>query len=129
MAAGSRTVNAPQVVRGHEVVRYDIDWTSDASGNVSALEGLHVKPGKVIQVEFVPGAGGVQPTDLYDMTISDANTGTDYIQGAGANLSNAVSKLSVFTLPALYDGIDELKLNISNAGAAKQGRVTLWIGA
>lgn len=69
------------------LTRYTIAWTCSAGGAVSG-DSFNVKTGELVEARFTPGAGGVQPTDLYDLTMTDAD-GTDVLAGTGANLSNA----------------------------------------
>lgn len=118
-------------------------WTSDASGNVTyALTGGGAagSPGAQIsgyleRVVFVPGTGGDQPTNLYSVTLKDAN-GIDMLAGQGASLANNANthvKPSVpmkdgtttSTAPIALD--DVLTLGVSAAGNAKQGTVILYV--
>lgn len=104
---------------------YTIPWTSDASGNANGTTFSLLAWGRVVQVEFTPGAGGVQPTTLYDITLNDTRS-IDYIGGAGANLSNTVSTVLTTTNPTIVGGIT-LELSVTNAGNAKQGTVVIWV--
>jgi hypothetical protein len=58
---------------------------------------LDIKRGRILQAKFVPGAGGSVPTDLYDVTLADAD-GADLLLGLGgdrsATLAQAVPALS-----------------------------------
>lgn len=118
-------------------------WTSDASGDVTyelvgsgkvSGSGNYVS-GYLERVIFVPGAGGVQPTDLYDVTIIEEN-GLDVLAGQGANLSQSSAShvkpsvpmtdgTTTSTAPIALDNI--LTLNVSNAGNAKSGTVILYL--
>jgi hypothetical protein len=124
VAAGSIVLTATAVTRN--VTKYQMAWTSDASGNVSGNATSLIGPGYIIKAEFVPGAGGTQPTNLYDVVFNDAN-GVDLLNAAGADLSNATSKLIQFNPPLYHDGATALDLVVSNAGNAKTGTLYLWV--
>src|SRR5689334_18450439 len=85
MAAILTTTLAPYQ-GGPPVRRYTLAWTSHTDGSVH----INTDPilGESVRVEFVPGAGGTQPTDLYDMVLLDT-AGIDVLAGQGANLSNS----------------------------------------
>jgi hypothetical protein len=108
-------------------------WTSDASGNASASRDF--VSGQIVRAVFIPGSGGVQPTNAYDITITDDDS-RDVLQAQGADLSNsAASEVSPGT--PLKDGTTTsvvpkavcgaLTLNVSNAGNAKSGTVVLYL--
>lgn len=104
-------------------------WTSDASGNADKITDS-VLDGEVLQLETVPSGGGTQPTDLYDITITDENS-VDVLSGAGANRSNA-SNQSVWPVTAVGayapSGVrGKLTLNVSNAGNTKSGTAILFV--
>ena len=107
-------------------VSYTIPWTSDAAGNANATTFQVTNWGRLVQVEFSPGAGGTQPTALYDIVLNDAR-GVDYLSGSGANLSNTVSTLVTPAAPVLV-GSATLELQVSNAGITKSGTVVVWVG-
>ena len=103
-------------------------WTSDASGAVSG--NTFTMAGKILQLKIVPGAGGVAPTALYDMTIMDADglsllvrSGVDY----GADLSATAPGALAIDPPLVVDTRTTLDIHIANAGNAKQGTVTFWV--
>lgn len=121
-AAGTATVTFATPVPGYAT--YSIAWTSTAGGAVSA-NSFTIRPGRIVQIEFAPGAGGVQPTDLYDVTLVDSRS-IDYLAGSGANLSNATSTV-VSKDPALITAGATLDLVVANAGNAKSGTVTIWV--
>lgn len=106
-------------------VKYSLAWLSDASGAVSANPATFTG-GILIQVKFVPDAGGTAPTTLYDVTLVDTD-GVDYLAGAGANLSATVSTVVRPAAPLILDGTGTLDLVVSAAGNAKGGTVLLWI--
>src|SRR5882724_9902248 len=120
--AGSITVTTSNVGAG--VTKYSVAWVCDASGVVSSAS-WSIKAGHIWQVNQLPDAGGTQPTDLYDMTIGDANS-ADILGGTGANISNAGP---TYRVPLIGDGTNFNKklyaeagtvtLTIANAGNAK----------
>lgn len=123
--AGSIVVTASKV---GEFTKYSVAWTSDGSGNVSA-NSFSVKTGELSQATFIPGSGGTQPTDAYDMTIADVN-GVDILGGGGANLSNATPTsvacpISTYFRRHFEEGT--LTPLISNAGSAKTGTIVLLV--
>lgn len=122
-AVGTLTPTTTAIGSNH--VKISLAWTSTAGGAVSG-NGVTVPRGRLVQVEFVPGSGGTQPSDLYDVTLVDTRS-LDYLGGGGANLSNATSTIQSWDPPVLLDGTSQLDLVVANAGASKTGTVTLWI--
>jgi hypothetical protein len=121
-ATGTATLTTSD--QGGGVTKYAIAWVSTAGGAVSANT-FSVK-GRVLQVKVLPDSGGTQPTDLYDLTIVDADS-VDVINGAGANLSNATGKYIQLDPPLILDGTT-LDVVIANAGNAKGGTVEIFVG-
>lgn len=113
------------------VKKLALDWTSSVGGAVQEIPSRTVS-GEILRVVFVPGAGGVQPSDLYDVTLLDAD-GLDVLAATGANRSNAnksqacplIGDGTTTDKPIAVDG--PLTLTIANAGDAKQGRVALYL--
>jgi len=123
--AGSITVTTSKV---GGLTKYSVAWLSDASGVVSANT-FNVIAGELQQVTFIPDSGGTQPSDLYDMTLTDAD-GVDILSGGGANLSNAtttkiVPAISTYFRRTLAAGAYTPVL--ANAGNAKGGTVVLLV--
>lgn len=100
------------------------DWLSDASGNADLVT-TAAYDGVIQRLVTVPDGGGTQPTDLYDLTITDGD-GLDVLLGAGANRSNASTQQVASSSLGVVAG-DTLTLNISNAGNAKGGVTHLYI--
>ena len=90
--AGSISVATSDLKSG--VTKYAVTWTSDASGDVNTND-FAMKMGTVIAVEFVPGAGALAPTDLYDVDLLDEEGVTMFDNGGGttigANLSSTLA--------------------------------------
>lgn len=135
--AGSITVTSSEVAGGAGVRKYSIAWTSDAAGAVSGNT-VEISAGTIIAVEFVPGTGGVQPTDLYDVTFTDAEGVNMFDDGAGtsvgANLSNATASHKVpfvgggsvtYVRQWLHGG--DYTPVVAAAGNAKQGQIDLYV--
>jgi hypothetical protein len=131
--AGSVAVTTEDLGGGY--TKYSIAWVSSAGGAV-AENAVAVKRGHIHQVEFIPNGGGTQPTDLYDVTLLDAiSGGADFLNGIGADLSNANRKIGV---PLLGDGTTEnqrifwqgadLYPTVANAGASKGGTIVIVMG-
>jgi hypothetical protein len=130
MAAAGSIV---ETFQGHRSVKtLALAWTSSAGGAVSGIATAEKLSGELLRVAFIPGAAGVQPTDAYDVTLTD-DDGFDVLGGKGANLSNATAS-SICPLvgdgtttvrPFAIDG--NLNLVVANAGAAKAGTVKLYI--
>lgn len=126
-AVGS--IVATQVTH-RSVKSLSLAWTCSAGGAVSGIQSPAVD-GELLGVVFTPGAGGVQPTNAYDVTLLDGD-GFDVLAGLGANLSNATASRVV---PLVGDGVTtnqraalsaSLELRVANAGATKSGTVTLY---
>ena len=110
-----------------------INWTSDSTGAVSAVlaraSGTQIKfAHTLLQVAFKPGTTPNQPTDLYDVTLTNA-AGVDVLGGLGANLSNANAKqetpITSNGFPFVLAG--PLTLNVTNAGNAKSGSIFFFV--
>ncbi|MBI4499456.1 MAG: hypothetical protein HY689_16330 [Chloroflexi bacterium] len=107
------------------VRKVTLEWTSDASGNADATT-TKAFTGEVVRAVQLPDSGGTQPTDLYDVTVTDSD-GADVLHGLGANLSNAAT-----TQKAQKDGLgavaaSKLTLNVSNAGSGKGGKAIVYL--
>jgi hypothetical protein len=96
-------------------------WTSSAGG-VADLVTSRSYYGEVLALVTDPGS--TAPDDNYDLTITDSE-GFDVLQGAGANRDTANTETAVPTATSVAFGT--LTLNVSNAGAAKDGVAILYI--
>lgn len=123
--AGSITVTTSQA---GSLVKYSIAWLCTAGGAVSANT-FSVTAGELVQVGFVPDSGGTQPTDLYDVTLTDPN-GIDILGGTGANLSNATASVAVPAVSTYFRRTLEAGAYtpvVANAGNAKGGTIVLLL--
>lgn len=108
-------------------------WTSDASGNFS--ENIILR-GWLVEIEFIPGTSGSQPSDLYDMTLLNA-AGRDVLatpSGTKTSIGKDLSNAAAVSYPEPMTGIPIIKyLNgsyaatIANAGNAKSGTIVYTI--
>lgn len=109
--------------------KYEIPWTSDASGAASATT-PHMN-GLVFAVKHVPGSGSSQPTDGYDVTVSDSDGITVATSTSCSNSSaewvpvQLVSQSDYKYSNPPVDGV--LTVTIANAGSAKSGKVVIYI--
>lgn len=125
--AGSITVTTSDAGRG--ITKYSIAWVCSAGGAVDTNT-FNVKAGEIIQAGFIPDGGGTQPSDLYDVTMLDANS-RDVLEGEGANLSNATATAKTPKVNSLFRRFVEagaLTPTVANAGNAKGGTIVLLIG-
>ena len=104
-----------------------ITWTLTSAADGSATSATTYRyNGIVHRAIFKPDSGGTQPTDAWDITITDGDT-VDVLTGLGANLTNAstVQKANI-------DGLGDVKsslltANLTNAGDSKGVTVILYI--
>lgn len=118
--AGSITTTTSDL--GGGISKYSVAWVSSAGGVVSANT-LDMKRGYLVQAKFVPDSGGTQPTDQYDVTLTDTS-GVDIFGGAGANLSNAAASIAELSLLLEADAYTP---TIANAGNVKGGTIILLV--
>lgn len=133
--AGTVAVAAADIGGGYTC--YTIAWVASAGGAVSENP-VTIKRGRFHQVEFVPDAGGTQPTDAYDLTLLNAiSGGFDFLLGVGADLSNANRKVVAPVAAAsgvgsgagpIFHRGGDLYPTIANAGNAKGGTIILTVG-
>jgi hypothetical protein len=105
---------------------YTLALLSTAGGAVSGNPQVLI-PGRLVQVKVKPDTGGTQPTDLFDLTLLDAD-GVDLLGGSGANLSNAAAVI-LGSDPPIYVTGGTVDPVLANAGNAKGVTVTLVVQA
>jgi hypothetical protein len=140
-AAGTVALSVTNVGGGTGALKCQMAWTSDASGNVTG-DSLNLPAGSILNVQFVPGAGGTQPSDLYDIDLLNANGTSVFDDGSGtsigANLSNtaATDKVPFINGAATTfvrawiegsGGGSPYQLTVANAGNAKKGTVNIFV--
>lgn len=108
------------------------DWVSDAAG---VCTGNSKKlSGRIARVTFVP-SGTATPTNNYKLKLLDEDS-FDVLMGYGeaglsdTNTTAVIPRIGdavggVPSYPVVIDG--KLTVNVSNAGNAKAGRVTLYL--
>lgn len=116
------------------VNRIALAWTCTSGGAVSGNASATIS-GTILKVQFIPGSGGDQPTNAYDVTLTDT-AGIDVLAGQGADLSNSTPTSVIPGVP-LKDGTttsvgpcvvnDPLTLVVANAGSVKSGTVVLYV--
>ncbi len=123
VAVGTVTVTSSTSVTAG-ITTYTLAWTSNAAGAVSGNP-FTVKRGYIVSAKIVPSAV-TAPTDLYDVTLIDANS-VDILNSLAADQSTSLGRYFLFDPPLYLDGTQQLDLVIANAGNAKLGTVTLWV--
>lgn len=116
------TVTATERISG-TVRKLVFAWTSDGSGDADG-ESSQVYDGEIVGLTTIPDGTAV-PTVDYDVVVNDAE-GHDVLLGAGADRSATVTEhVARASLAAVAQST--LTLVVSNAGAAKQGTVILYV--
>lgn len=133
--AGSIVVSTSEVT--HNLLRYRVAWTSDASGDVNGNT-FTMSVGTIFAVEFLPGAGADAPTALHDADLLDANSMSLFDDGSGtsigANLSatDGVHKIPLVGLITVsvyrrwFHG-GEVQLTVTGAGDSNKGIVDIYV--
>lgn len=108
--------------------KYSMAWLSHTDGTISNTVSLPLS--ELQAVEYVPDAGGTQPSDLYDLTMTGPAGGADVLGGTGANLSQTnasqvVPAVSTYFRRLLTPGT--YTLVGANCGNAKGGTVIFWL--
>ena len=107
------------------VKRIQWDWLcTDAGAVLSSTTKAY--DGLLERVVFVPDAAGTQPTDQYDVTITDPD-GNDVLAGLGADLSNAATVVKTHANGLTAVSGQVLTLNVAAAGNAKGGNVIVYL--
>lgn len=119
--------------------RYECDWLSHTDGTINNklqdADGNDINfDGVLMRVTFVPDAGGTQPSDLYDLTLTD-DYSMDVLAGQGSNLSQTASTDvspaitctdGTYSAPVPFTIHGELTLVGAACGNAKGGKVILY---
>jgi len=113
------------------VQKYSFDFLSDDAAGTASASTTRLN-GVIGRVCFESDAGGTQPDDNWDVTLTD-DTGFDILVGAGANVDRSATQCIV---PMIQDSdgtnqsvvlIDDIiDLAVSNAGNAKGGIVHIY---
>ena len=97
-------------------------WTSTAGGAADKVT-VSAYYGEVLALVTIPDGTAV-PTNLYDLTVTDAE-GYDVLQAVGADRSSSATETANPTKKTA--GFGTLTLNVTNAGNAKSGVAILYI--
>ena len=98
-------------------------WTSDGSGDASEAT-TKAYDGKLIGLTTIPDAVAAPSVD-YDIVVTDSDD-HDVLLGAGADRhTSATEHVAQASLGAVAGS--KLTLVVSNAGAAKEGVVVLYV--
>ena len=119
------------------VFKYEVTWVSDASGNVGGST-FPLKTGTIVAVEFVPGAGALAPTTLYDIDLLDAEGVTLFDDGSGTSIGSNLSATEAshrvplvglvgVTIYRRWHHGGEVQLAVSGAGDSNAGTVNVYI--
>lgn len=119
---------------GGQLSKIDWTWTSDASGDASGVS-TTVVPGVLYSISTTPSTSAV-PTDNYDVVVQNQVTGTDgsavviaadRAGGLVANRDSVDTELVEFWPSGVYTAQGKIKVVVSNAGAAKSGRIVVTV--
>ena len=105
-----------------DIQKVTLSWTCTDAGVVTQTT-TQALDGRIVRVEVIPGTTTAQPTDAFDMTLTNP-AGYDQLYGQGADLSNVNTTVIV---NVGYAASEKLTLNISNAGNAKSGVTVLYL--
>jgi hypothetical protein len=120
--AGTVTITEERIAPIHKVT---FVWLSSAGGAADGTTTGYYN-GEIVRVVQIPDAAATQPTDQYDVIVTDDDN-ADALVGLGANLSNAatVQKVAADKLGTVANA--QLTLGVTNAGNAKGGKTILYI--
>ena len=111
-------------VKHGSVTEIKFAWTSAAGGTTSGTT-VNYYNGKVIGLTTVPGTGASEPTELYDLTVTDRRS-RDVLENEGANKSNLTTEY--VAAPNLGMVVESrLTINVSNAGNTNSGTAYVYI--
>ena len=97
-------------------------WLADSSGDGTATATTFYYSGELVKVVCIPG--GTTPSDLYDITLTDADS-IDLLAGQGTDCPNGNSL--VITGGFIPVTESTISLTVANAGNVKNGSVQIYI--
>lgn len=137
--AGSVTLTSSLLAASGKITAYELLWTANASGDVSA-NSVNLPAGTIVGVAFTPGSGGVQPSDQYDVTMTcDSHPAVNiFDDGGGTSIGNNLSNANASHKMPMQGGgsVSYFRtwlhgggytLVVANAGSSKQGTVTIYM--
>lgn len=113
------------------------NWTSNGSGEATGVTTVEI-PGVLYDCTTTPGGGDSQPSDNYDITIKqmkETSPGTwtlidvDKADGELQNRDNVNTELVDLTDASVKPVYGKLRIDVTNAGASKSGRIVLTVYA
>ena len=108
--------------RHRTVTEIIFSWLSHTTGAADATATTYSYSGEIIKVVCIPGA--TTPSDLYDVTLSDADS-IDLLAGQGTDCPSGSSLvITGGILPVVESTIS---LTIANGGSEKIGTVHVYI--
>ncbi len=118
-------VTITEEAHGRGFRKVTFDWTAHTDGVVTKVETTGIYTGKVEVLVTDPDAGGDQPDDNYNLTVTD-DEGYDILVGAGLLRDELVTET---VLSASLGAVFESKIGpvISAAGSANKGVIVLLI--
>lgn len=119
---GTATVMNYSAPGGSSYTSYRMSWLSDGSGDVSATA-VKISGGLLRSVTVIPNTGATQPTNLFDVTLLDADT-LDLLGGGGANCVNTGP--TMIDMGVVFPG-GSVYPTIANAGATKTGELVIVV--
>jgi hypothetical protein len=121
--AGTVTI---QEITYTPIKRVKFTWTSTAGGVADGTT-TSAFTGDIIRLVNIPNSGGTQPTNLYDITIKDAD-GVDVLFGDGTDVVNTGPSQKHGTADSLGCVVNStLRFDVTNAGASKGGVTIVYI--
>ena len=116
----------------HEATSQELfAWTS-SGGNGGAVSGnaFAMKGSEIVRVKYIPGIGGDQPSDAYDVTLVDEDS-IDLLGGTGSNMSQTTATIAVPAVSTYFwpvvDPSQDVDLVAANAGDTKKGTVEVLV--
>ena len=124
MAAGTVTITEERL---GNIRKITFAWTAGTAGESGTASGSTTYPytGNVLKVVTVPGTAGTQPSDDYDITITDEDA-VDVANGQLLNRDDTLTEWVVSSLGAVVG--DRLTINVTNAGSGKTGVCVAYVG-
>jgi len=139
--AGTAVLTVTNVGQGTGALKCSIGWTCDAAGNVTG-DTINMPAGSVLAVEFIPGTGGSQPTNLYDVDLLDFLGTSMFDDGAGASIGANLSNVNTTHKVPFINGAattyvrswlqgssggQPYQLTVANAGNATSGVINIYV--
>lgn len=102
-------------------------WVAGSGASVNSIGSAtttHAYNGKIEMLATIGGAGGLQPSASYDITIKDQSS-VDVLAGGGIDRAATIEWTVAASLGAVAN--DKLTLGIANTGSSNAGTVIVFI--